>query len=89
MSDEEPSIKKAVRKQDSFWTSHRILFVFFLVIGLVAGYAVERYVLHPFFSADPDSLGQCKRDNQLLFDNLNACLRGETSGAAPADGRSS
>jgi hypothetical protein len=83
MSDEEPSIKKAVHKQETFWTPTRILMLFFFIIGIVVGYAGEKYVLHPFFAGGTDALSKCQKDSRLLSENLDACLRGEIPTANP------
>lgn len=86
MADDE-SIHKAVKRQDTFWTPTRILMVFFLILGLVGGYAAERYVLHPVFTPGNDALATCQKENRLLSDNLRACLAGENVDFAPESPR--
>lgn len=57
-------------KGESFWTTDRILLLFFFIVGLIIGGYVMHQFIEPILSAD---YPKCKSDLKTLNDEIKSC----------------
>ncbi len=66
---------KEQKKGKGFWSVSRILLLFFLVLGIIIGIAIEHYFVEKAISAERENkCNACFENQQLLNDTINSCI---------------
>jgi len=68
--------KSSEKDGKSFWSAKRIVSIFLLLFGIIAGMLLQHYYLEPLLTNDcVDSLGICKAQVSALDEENTTCFQ--------------